>query len=398
MLFLIKNSIREIKCYVKNYWWFLLVVLFGCFFLTNIQQTNVIGPAFSQSKIIVKIGLILVLWGYAFLGQAPIILINPANFIYRQWHKNRISLLINYTFKSISISLLIYAVLRIFIKDNLGIVFVQSVLLTQMSFLIKWKIYHEEKIKWIPLITLTVCSVIYIIESYYWGIIFEVICCLFLSLNLPKINLIKYFEDLKFIYINKNASIRGDYSAAAKLADSYNSQKEYSLTLSKDHLKWPIIGKSLYIDTIRASAGRWGIKVILLLIVIIMEVVKWKYSYIMSICSLAILNVLILLLVNEYFYYAEQLVDNSRKGLFLPIAPIKLTISAMTMPSVFISMVYALYSFLNGYSIFLLVTLILVNIIINFLQFLTVFINRKKRKLIILGLNILRVGTIFLLV
>lgn len=169
---------------------------------------------------------------------------------------------------------------------------------------------------------------------------------------------------------------RGDYSAVSKLADTYTSQKEYGLTLKNEHLKWPIIAKSIYIDTLRGSAGRWGIKVILLLIMVILEVVKWKSSYIVNISSIVIINALCLLFANEYFYYAEQLVDNNKKGLILPISPFELTISGIVMPSAFICLIYILYSFLNSFSILLVVALTIINLYVDE----TLYVNQRGTK------------------
>lgn len=394
MMFLVKNSFREMKCYLKNYWWFILILFMGFYLFLGLQEVLVAKFILPKNNIILKFSVIFLLWIYAYLGKFPLILMNPANFIYIEMHKNSIQLIVNYILKSILVSCALYTVFKIMLENNLGILFIQSILLIQIAFIIKWRSYHEETIRFYPLAAFALCSIFYFIQTTYSVIIIELFCYLRLLLSLPKLNTAKYFNDLKWIYMNKAAGIRRDYAAAAKLTDEYNSRKNYVFTLKKERLKYPIISKSIYIDTLRASASGWPMKAALVLLIVIIENINYS-SYPLAVCSCIIANTLCILLANEYFFYTEQLLNKARNGLFLPISSTTLIICSTIMPNIFISLIYLFYGFLAECSITRLLILVSINILINFLQFSMVFIEQSKRKLPILLLAMLRVGISF---
>lgn len=379
MKILIKAFFRQRLALMKNAAWVFVGVIVGVLmvwpYLDSI--TSYLLGFSDYYRLIISLGLLLLLF-----RKNPMLSIDEASMHYLDGTK---TLRLIYIFKY-GYSFLVYAIgaagITYVLTNPFDVwLFIQLTLLMNMCNVLNWKSYHEA-------IPMTMCFVWYVFLVIPFVMSLDKLCIVASLISLVilifikrNVHIEKYKKLMKLYNKNMVAFVLHDQVMLANIANEFVKEKHFPFKLKEKMLSYPLVAKSVIIDTLRQPTYYWGMKIMLFVIAVICSneiSIPWL--------SVALIPVLfgniIASFIRDSAYEANKLVLKQSSGLVIPYSDWYIALSYSAAPTVLCTITLIGACVFCGFNVLACFWAVVINLIINVLWHKLVVSYAKRRKLV----------------
>ena len=343
-------------------------------------------------ELVISLGLLLLLF-----RKNPMMCIDEATLHYLDGTKK---LYYIYIVKYIY-SIFVYAIGAAVITFLLTIpfdmkLFVTMALLMNLCNVLNWKSYHEAMPMSVSIAWYIGTTIPFLMSLYEVCIVVSFISLIMLMFVKRKIYLEKYKKFMKLINKNMVAFVLHDQVMLANIANEFVKEKRFLFDIKDKMLKYPLVAKSIVVDTLRRPAMYWGFKIVIFVVTVICanEIdIEWLSGVIIPV----LLGNQIASYIRDSAYEANKLVLKESSGLIIPYSDWYIALSYSVVPTVLCCITFVGFCIFCKCNAIVCVWAMAFNLLINILWHKMVVSHSDKRKLIdILGYTLSVVNIIII--
>ncbi|MBO5387206.1 MAG: hypothetical protein J6A59_03595 [Lachnospiraceae bacterium] len=387
---LIKSFFRQRLSLMKSVAWFFVGMIVAVLIVWPYVNSFMayIARFSDYYELIISLGLLLLLF-----RKNPMICMDEATLHYLEGTK---TLRLIYVTKYL-ISVILYsisaAVITYILTSSFDLkLFIASAVLMNLCNVLNWKSYHEVIPMHVSVIWYVLVANTFVMSQSGICILVGLVSLVVLSFIKNEVNLEKYKKLMRFSSKTMVAQATHNHIMIVNLANEMDKDKDFRLKLKDGMLKYPLVAKSIVIDTLRRPNIYWGIKIILLMVAIICANEITTEGLSVAIIPVMFGN-LIASFIRDSAYEANKLVLKQDNGLAIPYSDWCIAISYSIAPLVLCLITLAIASVFCVFSFITCLSVLVVNLFIVVMWHKMVVSWPNRRKLIeIIGYSLCMVS------
>ena len=331
MRILIKSFVRQRLCLIKSvalfYIGVIAIILITWPYLSGVL--SYISGFSDYYELVISFGLLLLLF-----RKVPMICIDEATLHYLDGTKKlKLIYIIKYIFSFLSY-VIGAAVITYVLSSPFDVrLFILLALLMNLCNALNWKSYHEAISTGVCLLWYIIIAILFLMSLYEICIVASLISLVILLSTKNKLFLEKYKKDMRLCSKTMVAAVLHDQTMLANLSNEHMKEKHFVFQIKDKLLKYPLVAKSVVVDTLRRPAFYWVIKIFLFIVTAIFsnEInIKWLSVVIIPV----LIGNLVASFIRDSAHEVNKLVLKQNVGLVIPYSDWYVAISYSVAPSV----------------------------------------------------------------
>ncbi len=376
---LIKSFFRQRLSLMKSVVWFfvgmIMAVLIVWPYLDSIMAY--IARFSDYYELIISLGLLRLLF-----RKNPMICIDEATLHYLDGTKKLKLIYVTKYLYSVFVYTIGAAVITyIFISSFAVKLFIALAVLMNLCNILNWKSYHEVLPMSVSVIWYAFVSLPLLMSKYELCIVLGLISIILLIFIKNEVCLEKYKRHMECLSKTMVAQATHNQTMIVSIANEMEKDKVFSFKLKDKMLKYPLIAKSIVIDTLRRPGIYWVIKAILFVVTVICANEISTEWLAVAIIPLMFGN-LIASFIRDSAYEANKLVLKQNSGLVIPYGEWYIAISYSIVPAVLCVVTLVGACIFCKLNVIACISTVMINLIINVLWHKMVVSYADRRKLI----------------